>query len=107
MSATGTAVLLKFNSLLSLENYIKSVDHSNYPMTIYFQVQFLKLKCTDNTKKHKNTSALKSDRSKKASSLKKIKGQRKRYKELRRDIIEIQSQEESIEKGNRKRKRIY
>ena len=76
-------------------------------MTIYFQVQLLKLKCTDNTKKHKNTSAFKSDRSKKASSLKKIKGQRKRYKELKRDIIEIQSQEESIEKGNRKRKRIY
>ena len=50
MSVTGTAVLLKFDSLQSLENYIKSVYFSNYPMTLYFQVQFLKLKCTDNAK---------------------------------------------------------
>ena len=48
MSATGTTVLLKFDSLRSLENYIKSVYYSNYPMTLYFQVQFLKIKCTDN-----------------------------------------------------------
>ena len=51
MSAKGTAVLLKFDSLLSLENYIKLVYYSNYPMTLYFQEQFLKLKCTENTKK--------------------------------------------------------
>ena len=37
MSATGTAVLLKFDLLQSLENYIKSV-YSNYPTTLYFQV---------------------------------------------------------------------
>ena len=71
MSATGAAVLLKFDLLQSLESYIKSVYYLNYPMTFYFQVQFLKLKCTENTK---NTikSALKSKRKKKVASLKKI-----------------------------------
>ena len=50
MSATGPVVLLKFDSLQSLGNYIKAVYYSNYPMTFYFQVQFLKSKCTDNAK---------------------------------------------------------
>ena len=49
-STAGTAVLLKFVLLQSLENYTKSVFYSNYPMTLYFQVQFFKLKCTDNAK---------------------------------------------------------
>ena len=71
MSATGTAVLLKFDLLQSLENYIKPVCYSNYPMTLYFQVQFLKLKCNENAKSTiKNT--LKSERKKNVSSLKKI-----------------------------------
>ena len=48
MSATGGAVLLKFD----LENYIKSLYYSNYPIICYFGVQFLKLKCTSNAKKH-------------------------------------------------------
>ena len=69
MSATGTAVLLKFDFLQSLENYTKSVYYSNYSMTLYFQVQFLKLKCTENAKSIiKN--ALKSERKKKVSSMK-------------------------------------
>ena len=50
ISTTGTAVLLRFDSLHSLENYIKSVYYSNYSMTLDFQVQFLKLKCIENTK---------------------------------------------------------
>ena len=67
MSATGTAVLLKFDylkyNLIVLGNYIRLVYYSNFPMTLYFQVQFLKLKCTDNAKiKIKN--ALKSERKK-------------------------------------------
>ena len=99
MSVTGTAVLLKFDSLQSLENYIKSVYFSNYPMTLYFQVQFLKLKCTDNAKSTiKNV--LKSERKKKASSLKYQQGPEKKCKMLKRDSIEIQSQEDSIKKGN-------
>ena len=39
MSATGTAVLLKFDSLQSLQNYIKLVYYSSYPnLTLYFQI---------------------------------------------------------------------
>ena len=70
MSATGTAVLLEFNTWQSLEIYMKLVYYSNYPMNIYFQVQFLKLKCTENTK---NTikNALKSEIKKKVLLLKK------------------------------------
>ena len=45
MSATGTAVLLKFDSLQLFENYKKPVYYSNYSMTLYFQIPFLKLKC--------------------------------------------------------------
>ena len=86
MSATGTAVLLKFDSLQSLENYIKSVYYSNYPMTLYFQIQFLKLKYRENTKSTIK-SALKSEGKKKVSSLKKkyqgpekkMQGAKKRY----------------------------
>ena len=67
MSATGTAVLLKFDYLkynfIVLGNYIRLVYYSNFPMTLYFQVQFLKLKCTDNAKS-KIKNALKSERKK-------------------------------------------
>lgn len=68
-------------------------------MTLYFQVQLSKLKCTENTKSIiKN--ALESERKKKPSSLKKsIKDQKEIYKKLGRDT-EIQSQEDSIGKGN-------
>ena len=69
MSAAGTAVCLKFDSLQSLEIYIKLLYYSNYPMALYFQVQFLKLKYTDNAKSLiKNV--LKSERKKKIYSLK-------------------------------------
>ena len=97
MSTTGTAVLLRFGSLHSLENYIKSVYYSNYSMTPYFLVQFSKLKCIENTKSLIK-SALKSERKKKVSSLKKkSKTRGKRYKQ---PIPEFQSQEDSIEEGN-------
>ena len=38
MSGAGTAVLLRFDSLHSLENYIKSnlLYYSNYSMALYF-----------------------------------------------------------------------
>ena len=39
ISATGTAVLLKFDLLQSEENYIKSVYYSNYPMALYFKTK--------------------------------------------------------------------
>ena len=70
MSATGTTVLVKFDLLKSWKNYIKSAYYSNYLTTLYFQEQFLNLKCTENTKK-KNQNALESERMKKVSSLKK------------------------------------
>ena len=68
-------------------------------MTLYFQVQFLKLKCTEN-RKSTIKSALKSERKKNISLKKIIRDKRKKCKELKRDVIEIQSQEDSIEKGN-------
>ena len=50
ISAIGTAVLLKFDSLHSLENYEISVYYLNYPLPLYFQVQFLEPYCTENAK---------------------------------------------------------
>ena len=41
MASFGTAVLLKFN--------IKSVYYNTYPLTLYFQVQFMKVYCNPNT----------------------------------------------------------
>ena len=71
MWATGRAVFLNFDLSHSLEDYIKLVYYSNYPRPLYFQVQFLKLKCTGNTK-DTTISALKNERKKIIKSLKKI-----------------------------------
>ena len=38
LSISGTAVLLKFDSLYSLENYVRLVYYNAYPQTLYFQV---------------------------------------------------------------------
>ena len=78
-SSIGTAVLVKFDSLKSLENYVKSVHYSNWLSTFYFHVQFSKLKCTENVKSTV-TRALKSDRMKKVSPLKKISRIKKKMK---------------------------
>ena len=50
LSSSGTAVLLKFDTLHSLENYIRSLYYNAYPMTLYFQLQFIKFHCTVNVK---------------------------------------------------------
>ena len=50
VSSSGTAVLIKFDRLLSLENYIRSVYYNAYPLTLYFQMQFIKLDCTVNAR---------------------------------------------------------
>ena len=50
MSSSGTAVLLKFDSLNSAENYVKLVYYNTFPQTLYFQVQFIKVHCSGNTK---------------------------------------------------------
>ena len=50
LSSSDTAVLLKFDSLCSLENYIQSVYYNAYSRTLYFHVQFIKVHCTFNAK---------------------------------------------------------
>ena len=50
LSSSGTEVLLKFDKMHSLENYIQSVYHNAYPLTLCFQVQFAKFHRTVNTK---------------------------------------------------------
>ena len=50
VSSSGTAVLFKFDTLLSLENYIRSVYYNAYPLTLYFQIQSIKVDCTVNTR---------------------------------------------------------
>ena len=50
LSSSGTTVLLKFESLNSLENYIRSVYYNTFPQVLYFQVQLIKVHCSSNTK---------------------------------------------------------
>ena len=35
----------KYVSLPSIENNIVSVYYANYPMTLYFQIQFIRVSC--------------------------------------------------------------
>ena len=50
LSSSGPAILPKFDRLHVLQSYIKSVYYSCYPLTLYFQVQFIKVDCTASTK---------------------------------------------------------
>ena len=50
LSSSGTAVLLKFCSLNSLENYVRLVYYNTFPQILYFQVQFIKVPWSANTK---------------------------------------------------------
>ena len=50
LSSSGTAVLLRFGSLKSLENYIGFIYYNTFPQTLYFQVQFINIHCSANTK---------------------------------------------------------
>ena len=50
VSPSGTAVLLKFDTWLSLEKYIKAIYYSNYSLTMYYQLQFVKFYCSIGTK---------------------------------------------------------
>ena len=50
-SSSGTTVLLIFDTLDSMQSYIKSVYYNNYTLTLYFQVQFMKVDCIASTKK--------------------------------------------------------
>ena len=58
-------------------------------MTLYFQVQILKLKCTENLKSTIKI-VLKSEKNKKSIIIEKnIKDQKKKTSQKRRDILEI------------------
>ena len=50
LSSSGRAVLLKFDTLHILENYIRSVYYNAYPMTLYFQLQFINIYSNANVK---------------------------------------------------------
>ena len=50
LSSSDLIVFLKVDTLHSLEKYIRSVYYSAYPMTLYFQLHFIKVHCTVNTK---------------------------------------------------------
>ena len=50
ISPSETAVLLKFDTLRCLENYITAIYYSNYRLTSYNESQFLKLYCSLATK---------------------------------------------------------
>ena len=50
LSSSGTAVLLKFDSSNLLENYVRSVYCNTFPQALYFQMEFLKVHCSANTK---------------------------------------------------------
>ena len=50
VSSSGSAVLLKFDTLHSLENDIRSVYFNAYPLTLCFQMQFIKVDCTFNAR---------------------------------------------------------
>ena len=46
ITVAGMTVLLKFESLSLLENYIRSVCYANYPIRLYFQIQLFRVSCT-------------------------------------------------------------
>ena len=48
LSSLSTAALLNFDTLHTLKNYIRSVHNNAYLMTLYFQLQFIKVHCTFN-----------------------------------------------------------
>ena len=50
LSSSGTAVLLNFLSLNSLENYVRLVYYNTFPQILYFPVQFIKVPWSVNTK---------------------------------------------------------
>ena len=49
-AGTAVTVLLKFDTLHSLENYLRSVYCNIFRLTLYFQVHFIKVDSTSNVK---------------------------------------------------------
>ena len=50
LSSSGTTVPLKFDTLYSLKNHIRSVYYKIFSLTLLFQKQFIKVHCTTNAK---------------------------------------------------------
>ena len=50
LQSSGTAVLIKHDTLYSLESYIRSVYYNTFCLTLYFKMQFIKIHCTANAK---------------------------------------------------------
>ena len=48
LSSSGTAVLLKYDRLCSMESYGRLVCYITFLLTLYLQVQFLRIYCTAN-----------------------------------------------------------
>ena len=48
--SSGAVVHLKYDALYSLENYIRSFYCNTFPLTMYLQVQLIKVHCTSNAK---------------------------------------------------------
>ena len=46
----GTAVFLKFDTLYSVEKYVRLVYYNTFPLTLYFKVQFKIVHSTANGK---------------------------------------------------------
>ena len=91
LSSSGTAVLLKFDSLNLLENFIRLVYYNTFPQNLFFQVQFIKVHCSVNTKTVIKCALKKeqlSARQEKDLDIKKVNImiQRKNKMELKRDI---------------------
>ena len=51
LSSSGTAVVLTFDTLYLLESYVRKFYYNIFPLTLYFQVQFIKVHCTVNANK--------------------------------------------------------
>lgn len=94
LSSFGAVVLLKFDTLHSLEAFIESVYYNTYSMTLHYQVQFIiKVHCRPSVK-NAIECALKQEqwlaRWKRDLDVKKeniMKFQKKKDKQLSRDIM--------------------
>ena len=102
-SPSGTTVLLKVDTLLSLEKCIKAIYYSNYPLTMYYQLPFAKFYCFIANKQilrehlqrkvHQKNYKVVSLNSKPKQKTKKTKLEKLRSKLRNTTIVNIHSQE--------------
>ena len=51
LSSSGRAVFLTVDTLYLLESYLRKFCYNMFPLTLYLQVQFIKVHCTGNANK--------------------------------------------------------